>query len=140
MYSYKCCWAFQALSLSGQVQQYVKPYIAVSFETGYTFGCLESQGYGGSNVIRLHMEDSSSVKFKVTLQPTVSRSVCPSIMSLSGTRDQFFFLFTEIIFRHLRFFSMKSPVRLCNYSYECYWALPALSLSRPSRAELVVIS
>jgi hypothetical protein len=74
----------------------------------------------------------TQVQIQVILQLTVCLSVSPSIRPPTGTRNQFFFLSMEIVFRHLCFFSIERPLwqedRSIIYSYKCYWALPALSL------------
>jgi hypothetical protein len=63
-------------------------------------------------------------KVKVTLRPTVSRSL--RVRHPSGTREQFFFLL-EIFFRQLRVYYFAAPSltrgRVCNLLYNCFWAL-----------------
>jgi hypothetical protein len=63
------------------------------------------------------------VKVKVTLQPTVSRSVCLGVRRPSGTRDQFFCLL-EIFFRQLRV---------------CYFVAPSLTRGLVCNLLLVLV-
>jgi hypothetical protein len=61
---------------------------------------------------------------EVNLRPTVSRPVCLGVRHLSGTRDQFFFLY-EISFRQLRVCYSVEPSltrgRVCNLLYNFFW-------------------
>jgi hypothetical protein len=82
-----------------------------------------------------------NVEVEVTLRPTVSRPVCPGARRPSGTRDQFFFLL-ELSFRQLRVYFVAPSLtrgRVCNLLYNCFWALPELSLLGWSPAELKAI-
>jgi hypothetical protein len=82
------------------------------------------------------------VEFEVNLRPTVSRPVCLGVRHPSGTSDQFFFLL-EIFFRQLRVCYFVAPSvtrgRVCNLSYNCFWALPEQSLLGRSPEELTAI-
>jgi hypothetical protein len=69
------------------------------------------------------------VEVEVTLRPTVSRPVSLGVRRPSGTRDQFYFRL-EIFFRQLQ---------VCNLLYNCFWALPELSLLGRRPAELTAI-
>jgi hypothetical protein len=52
-----------------------------------------------------------TVEIRVVLRSTVSRPVCPGIRPLSGTCDQFFFLFHENYLQIFAFvFSMERPL------------------------------
>jgi hypothetical protein len=75
---------------------------------------------------------------EVILGPTVSRPVCLGMGHSSGAHVQ-----VSIIVGHLRISSFGRPSLTrgrVTYLYKCYWALPALSLSAPSPAELEAIS
>jgi hypothetical protein len=79
------------------------------------------------------------IKLKLNLRPTVSRSVSPGVRR---TSDQFFFRL-EISFRQFRlcYFVVPSLTRerVCNFLYNCFWALPEQSLLGRSPAELTAI-
>jgi hypothetical protein len=79
---------------------------------------------------------------EVNLRPTVRRPVCLGVRHPSGTRNQFFFLL-EISFRQLLVCYFVTPSltrgRVCNLLYNCFWALPELSLLGRSPVELKAI-
>jgi hypothetical protein len=52
----------------------------------------------------------SSDQIQVILRPTARRQVCSGTRPQSGTSDQFFFLSTDIIFRHFLFFCTGCPL------------------------------
>jgi hypothetical protein len=86
----------------------------------------------------------SSSKFKDILRPTVSRPAYPVMRPPSGIRYQFLLSLSWIILSDFRgFLPVGRPAWRENgsviYPYNCYWALPALSLLDTSPAELVTI-
>jgi hypothetical protein len=83
-----------------------------------------------------YIEAEAEAEAEVSLRPTVSRLACPGVRRPSGTRDQFFF-------RQLRICYFVAPSltrgRVCNFLYNCFWALPEQSLLGRSPAEFTAI-
>jgi hypothetical protein len=111
------CWLPTA---AARVRSQVGPSRICGWQSGTGWGCLQ--------VFRLPCKLSfhrllhahhhiSSLKVKVILRLTVSRPVRLGVRHLSGTRDQFFFLF-EIVFRQLVVCYFDAPSltrgRVCN--------------------------